>query len=277
MFSKIRSKAEKQFYEFRIISLFLKPVIQIKLIKPYKDQPGSRKEQVKSMFNNIAGRYDFLNHFLSFNMDRIWRRKLKKRIKKDFNFNDEGLKNVKILDIATGTGDLAFTLSTLKPASITGIDLAEEMLVIARKKSMKKEIPIEFILADSEHLPFNDDSFELVTVAFGVRNFENLPQGLNEMLRVLTSEGMLYILEFSKPSSRIYGIFYNFYSRKLLPVLASFFSSDKSAYHYLPGSIAEFPSGQEMLEILRNCGFKELGLHQLSGGIATIYYGRVRK
>lgn len=245
------------------------------MIKPYINQPGSRKEQVKTMFNNIAGRYDFLNHFLSFNIDRVWRSKLKKCIKKDFDLNSEALTSVKLLDIATGTGDLAFTLSSLKPKSITGIDLAEEMLVVARKKSIKKKIPIEFILADSEELPFSNASFGIVTVAFGVRNFDDLPKGLNEMRRVLKNDGLLYILEFSKPSSRFYRTFYHFYSRKLLPVLASLFSSDKSAYHYLPGSIAEFPSGREMLEILGNCGFSNLGMKQLSGGIATIYYGKL--
>ncbi len=247
------------------------------MIKPYNNQPGSRKEQVKLMFNNIAGRYDFLNHFLSFNIDRVWRKRLKKCIEKDYKLNDDGLKDKKILDVATGTGDLAFTLSSLNPDSITGIDLAEEMLVIARKKSLKKKIPIEFILGDSEQLPFEDASFEIVTVAFGVRNFEDLPKGLNEMRRVLRNDGRLYILEFSSPPSRIYRTIYNFYSQKLLPVLASVFTSDKSAYYYLPDSIAEFPSGRNMIAILKNCGFIEVGMHQLSGGIATIYYGRVHE
>ncbi len=245
------------------------------LIKPYSNQPESRKEQVRSMFNKIASRYDFLNHFLSFNIDRVWRRKLVSILKEQSVSLPVPLQESRILDVATGTGDLAFTLQKLDPASITGADMAEEMLVIARKKAIKKKLKIDFILADSEEMPFKSHSFEIITVAFGVRNFENLKAGLSEMHRVLCKGGRLYILEFSTPPAGPTRFFYQFYSHKLLPFLASFFTPDKAAYHYLPHSISAFPSGRGMLRIMEECGFKEMGLKSLSGGIATIYYGKV--
>jgi demethylmenaquinone methyltransferase/2-methoxy-6-polyprenyl-1,4-benzoquinol methylase len=214
------------------------------LIKPYKDQPGTRKEQVMQMFNEIAGRYDFLNHFLSFNTDVRWRRKVVRSVKRICSASQIPLNEIHILDVATGTGDMAFELSKLKPASISGVDISEEMLKIARKKAEQKGLSeIRFHTGDSEALDFPDNHFEFVTVAFGVRNYEDLPKGISEMHRVLKSGGTLLILEFSQPSG-IMAFFYNFYSKRVLPLVARIFAADPGAYRYLPESIYAFPHGE---------------------------------
>ena len=241
------------------------------MIKPYKDLPGTRKQQVMDMFNAIAIRYDFLNHFLSFNTDVRWRRKVTRAIRKLAANAQIPLKNLKILDVATGTGDLAFELSKLQPASVTGVDIAENMLTIARKKAEQKSMQsIQFLSGDSEALDFPPDTFDFVTVAFGVRNFENLEKGISEMLRVLKPGGSLLILEFSQPSG-IMGYLYKFYSRRILPSLAGMFATDSRAYQYLPDSIYAFPHGEKMKNILLQTGFKTSDFQKLSGGIASIY------
>ncbi len=241
------------------------------MIKPYKDLPGTRKQQVMQMFNAIAGRYDFLNHVLSFNTDVRWRKKVSVTLKKLSASSNIPLNELNILDVATGTGDLAFELSKLKPAGITGVDIAEEMLVIARKKAVAKGLDtITFKSGDSEGLEFADNTFDFVTVAFGVRNYENLEKGILEMHRVLKPGGHLLILEFSQPSGFM-GFLYNFYSKAILPLFARVFAADPRAYQYLPESIYAFPFGGKMREILLQAGFGTSTFKKLSGGIACLY------
>lgn len=241
------------------------------MIKPYKDQPGTRKEQVTQMFNAIAGKYDFLNHFLSLNTDVRWRRKLVRKVRKLVTQSSVPMDEVYILDVATGTGDMAFELKKLKPASVTGVDLAEEMLQVARKKAQLRGLEnISFRQGDSEDLDFLDNSFDFVTVAFGVRNYEDLKKGISEMHRVLKPGGHLLILEFSQPRG-IMKFFYTIYSKRILPLLARMFSADPRAYYYLPESIYAFPHGNEMKEILLQAGFVTSEFEKLSGGIASLY------
>ncbi len=254
--------------------MYFRPLNTSVLIKPYEDQPGTRKEQVTEMFNHIAGRYDFLNHLLSFNIDKYWRRVLVKKVKKDLPDIPRESEGASILDVATGTGDLAFALSGIENATITGVDLAENMLTVAREKAARYRTGFQFVKGDSESLPFDPKAFHVVTVAFGVRNFEHLDAGLSEMHRVLKPGGRVYILEFSKPSHGLFSLLYGFYSRAILPLVASVFTRDKAAYRYLPGSIAEFPSGEEMKKILEDCGFTACRSTGLTGGIATIYEGK---
>jgi demethylmenaquinone methyltransferase/2-methoxy-6-polyprenyl-1,4-benzoquinol methylase len=241
------------------------------LIKPYKDEPGTRKQQVMQMFNAIAGKYDFLNHFLSFNTDVRWRRKVVRTIRNLNSGSQIPLNELHILDVATGTGDMAIELSKLKPKSITGVDIAEGMLEIARKKAIQKGLSfISFHAGDSEALDSPDKKFDFVTVAFGVRNYENLEKGISEMHRVLKDGGYLLILEFSQPTG-IMGFFYNFYSKRILPLMARVFAADPRAYQYLPESIYAFPHGEKMRNILLQAGFKTSGYKKLSGGIASLY------
>jgi demethylmenaquinone methyltransferase/2-methoxy-6-polyprenyl-1,4-benzoquinol methylase len=223
------------------------------------------------MFNAIAGKYDFLNHFLSMNTDVRWRRKVVRKVKLLNAGSKIPLNEIQILDVATGTGDMAIALSKLKPLSITGVDIAEEMLQVARKKVDYKGLSsIGFHLGDSEELLFPDQKFDFVTVAFGVRNYENLEKGIAEMRRVLKPGGYLLILEFSQPSG-IMGFFYNFYSKRILPSLAKLFAADPRAYQYLPESIYAFPHGEKMRDILLRAGFVTSEYKKLSGGIASLY------
>jgi demethylmenaquinone methyltransferase / 2-methoxy-6-polyprenyl-1,4-benzoquinol methylase len=241
------------------------------LIKPYKDLPGTRKQQVIQMFNAIAGKYDFLNHFLSLNTDVRWRKKVVRILKKLNAASQIPLNDVDILDVATGTGDMAIELIKLKPRSVTGVDIAEEMLQIARKKAEQKGLTsIIFKPGDSESLNFPGQKFDFVTVAFGVRNYEDLEKGISEMHRVLKNGGYLLILEFSLPSG-IMGFLYNIYSKRILPLLAGLFTADPKAYEYLPESIYAFPHGEKMKNILLRSGFTSSEYKKLSGGIASIY------
>jgi len=241
------------------------------LIKPYIDQPGTRKEQVVQMFNAIAGRYDFLNHFLSFNIDVLWRKKLVRTIKRLAISGSKQLHDLEILDIATGTGDMAFELSKIKPQTITGVDISEEMLKVARKKAEAKGLQsISFLTGDSESLQFPDNKFDFVTVAFGVRNYEDLPKGLSEMFRVTKAGGHLLILEFSQPEGSM-SFFFTFYTRRILPLMAKLFAADPRAYQYLPDSIYAFPHGEKMKNLLLDAGFKTSEFKKLSGGIASLY------
>ncbi len=228
---------------------------------------AGKKEKVRDMFNGIAGRYDFLNHFLSAGIDKVWRRKL-------VRMAEESSPEF-ILDVATGTGDLAIALARIKPLRITGLDIAVNMLEIAAKKvkNLNLDPIINFVPGDSEQLPFEDNSFDLVTVAFGVRNFEDLDKGLSEMLRVLSPGGKVLILEFSTVTSFPLNYLYKFYSRFVLPILGRLISGHKSAYTYLPESVKAFPWGKSFLEHLGKVGFIKSSQLRLSGGIATIYSG----
>jgi demethylmenaquinone methyltransferase/2-methoxy-6-polyprenyl-1,4-benzoquinol methylase len=220
------------------------------------------------MFNSIAWRYDFLNHFLSFGVDRLWRKRAIKIIFREY-------RNPSILDVATGTGDLAITAMRYNPSKITGIDISANMLKIGRQKVIKKGYAekIELIEGDSEKLPFNDNVFDVAMVAFGVRNFADPLKGLTEMQRVVRSGGMIMVLEFSKPQSFPFRPVYNFYFRRILPFFGQLFSKDKSAYTYLPESVMSFPDNEEFLKLLGQSGFTGTKQVKLTGGVASIYTG----
>jgi demethylmenaquinone methyltransferase/2-methoxy-6-polyprenyl-1,4-benzoquinol methylase len=234
-------------------------------VKPYKESELTKKEQVAEMFDNISHKYDFLNHFLSMGIDILWRKRVVKLIKKS------GAKN--ILDIATGTGDLAIAMSSLNPDKITGLDLSAGMLKVGIEKVKEKNLEsiIEMIQGDSENLPFQDNTFDAITVSFGVRNFENLDKGLSEINRVLKPNGTFIILEFSQPRKVPMKQLYGFYSKYILPFFGKLISSDSSAYTYLPESVEAFPYGEKLLAILRENGFVNEKAKELSFGISTIY------
>ena len=234
-------------------------------VKPYKNSNLSKKEQVAKMFDNIAGNYDFLNHFLSMGIDIYWRKKLVKRLTKQAPKN--------ILDVATGTGDLAIAMLKATPDKITGIDISNGMLEIGRKKIKEKGLEDKITLqqADSENLPFEDNNFDAVCVSFGARNFENLEKGLSEMFRVLKPGGKLYILEFSQPDIFPFKQIYQFYFRYILPLLGKVVSNDNDAYNYLPESVNAFPYGKKLNKIIENCGYNKAQDHSLTMGIASIY------
>ncbi len=226
----------------------------------------SKKEQVEHMFDNIAGKYDFLNRLLSFRIDVIWRNKVVNLLKPS--------KPQLILDVATGTADLAIALMKLHPAKITGLDLSQNMLDIGQQKIIAKNLTntIELIKGDSEQLPFGDNTFDAVTVAFGVRNFEHLEKGLQEIYRVLKPGGNFIILEFSKVKTFPVKQFYHFYFRYITPMVGKIFSKDNKAYTYLPNSVQVFPEGEEMCVILQTIGFKKTICKPLSFGISSIYH-----
>lgn len=226
-----------------------------------------KKKQVKSMFNNIAPRYDFLNHFLSAGIDYSWRKKAIKLIGQSYPKT--------ILDVATGTADLALEAVKLNPEKIMGVDIADDMLKVGREKVAKKNLDqlITLEYGDSEALRFEDGTYDAAMVAFGVRNFENLDKGLSEMYRVIRNGGMIMVLEFSKPQKFPVKQLFNFYFRYILPVLGRIVSGDSAAYTYLPESVGEFPAGERFVSILSKIGFKETKLYPLTFGIATIYTG----
>jgi demethylmenaquinone methyltransferase / 2-methoxy-6-polyprenyl-1,4-benzoquinol methylase len=238
------------------------------MVTEKQPESGGKKAKVRLMFNNIAGRYDFLNHFLSLGIDKCWRRKLISQMSKHNPDN--------ILDVATGTADLAIAAAKIHPKKIIGVDIAEEMLAIGKLKVERRNLQnkIHLQLADSENLPFDDKSFDAVVVAFGVRNFENLAKGLDEMYRVLQPGGYVYILEFSKPQKFPIKQLYGFYFNNILPVLGRLVSKDMSAYTYLPESVGAFPAGQEFIEVLLATGFKNPIGRQLTFGVATLYSGQ---
>ncbi|MDX1628002.1 MAG: bifunctional demethylmenaquinone methyltransferase/2-methoxy-6-polyprenyl-1,4-benzoquinol methylase UbiE [Fulvivirga sp.] len=236
-------------------------------VLPYKEKESSKKQQVAEMFNNISGKYDFLNHFLSLGIDIIWRKKAIKMLRKD---------NPKlILDIATGTGDFAIEALKLNPDKVIGVDISEGMLDMGRKKLKKKGLQdkIELQLGDSEGLKFEDNKFDAIIVAFGVRNFENLEKGIEDMFRVLKKGGKVVILEFSKPSKFPFKQIYNFYFRAILPKIGRLISKDSAAYTYLPESVSAFPVGKDFLQVLKNVGFKNTQCKPLTFGVSSIYIG----
>lgn len=236
-------------------------------VVPYKDKQGSKKEQVASMFDNISGNYDFLNHFLSLGIDITWRKKAIRMLRAD--------QPKLILDIATGTGDFAIEALSLKPDKVIGVDISEGMLKVGREKLKKKKLEdtIELQLGDSERLAFDDNKFDAVIVSFGVRNFENLEKGLADMFRVLKPGGKMVILEFSKPKAFPFKQLYHFYFKWILPKIGNVISRDQAAYTYLPESVQEFPDGQNFLQILKSIGFKNTQCKPLTLGISSIYTG----
>lgn len=217
------------------------------------------------MFDNIAPRYDFLNHFLSLGIDKLWRKKAIKIL--------SAYKTNALLDVATGTGDFAIAALKLKPSRLVAFDLSEQMLNVGRAKAEKLGLAdvIQFVKGDSEAMPFSDNQFDAITVAFGVRNFENLEKGLREFYRVLKPNGVAVILEFSKPKYFPFKQLYLFYFFSILPLVGRMVSKDHSAYSYLPESVMAFPDDQKFLSILKTCGFSESKQKRLTFGIATIY------
>ena len=235
------------------------------MANPYNPNEKNKKEQVSNMFNAIAHRYDFLNHVLSVGIDRLWRRRAVNNVKK---YNPRN-----ILDIATGTGDFAIASLRLKPESITGVDISVGMLQYGNEKIAKKGLShiIKLEQGDSENLRFDTETFDAITVGFGVRNFENLEKGLSEMRRVLKTGGVVAILEFSKPTAFPIKQLYWFYFKHILPTIGKLFSKDHRAYTYLPESVEEFPYGKEFESILIKVGFINTKIIPVSFGIATIY------
>ncbi len=236
------------------------------VVKPYNSDK-SKKEEVAEMFNNISANYDFLNHFLSLGIDHLWRKKAIQQLK-----NTEVKK---VIDIATGTGDFALASLKLNPEEVIGVDISSGMLEVGSIKMKKKGVDktIKMILGDSENLNFEDNYFDALTVGFGVRNFENLERGLEEMLRVIRPGGKAVILEFSKPKKFPVKQVFSFYSKYFIPFFGKRISKDEKAYAYLPESVQAFPEGEEFKEILRKLKYKNVESILLSGGIATIYTG----
>jgi demethylmenaquinone methyltransferase/2-methoxy-6-polyprenyl-1,4-benzoquinol methylase len=236
-----------------------------KNITTYKDSELGKKEQVAQMFDTISGNYDGLNRVISFGIDIKWRKKVLKLV------SDKNPKTV--LDIATGTGDLAILMANTNAEKIIGLDISAGMLEVGKTKIKAKNLSdkIEMILADSENMPFEDHTFDAITVAFGVRNFENLEKGLAEILRVLKPNGIFVILETSVPVKTPYKQGYTFYSKNILPLIGKLFSKDDSAYQYLSESASVFPYGEALNNILRKIGFIEVKAMSQTFGVATIY------
>ena len=238
------------------------------MLNPYIESGENKKDQVSRMFDSIAWRYDFLNHFLSFGIDRRWRRRA-------IHFLSQ-VSPETIIDVACGTGDLSIEALKLKPRKIIGVDISEGMLAKGREKLGRKSLEniITLVQGDSEALQFDDESFDAAMVAFGVRNFEDLNQGMAEMLRVLKPGGMLVVLEFSKPRSPFFKKIFNFYFFRILPLVGSLFSKDASAYSYLPDSVNVFPDRIDFLDIMRKVGFIDACFEELTMGIVCLYYGK---
>ena len=236
-----------------------------KNITPYKNSSLSKKEQITKMFDNISEEYDGLNRVISFGIDIKWRKKVVKLVANQ--------KPKSVLDIATGTGDLAINLTQTAAHKIIGLDISEGMLDVGRKKINAKKLnnTIEMIIGDSENLPFDDNSFDAITVAFGVRNFEHLDVGLKEILRVLKPNGIFVVLETSVPTKFPFRQGYFLYTKILLPVIGKLFSRDKKAYSYLSSSAAKFPYGEAFNNILKKTGFISTKALPQTFGVATIY------
>ncbi len=237
-------------------------------VKPYTEQ-GNKKGQVSTMFNRIAPYYDFLNRFLSLGIDTIWRKKAIDLLQSE--------QPKLILDVAPGTADVALeTVNRLQPDKVIGIDISTEMLEIGKKKIKKRGLDtvIELQEGDSENLPFADNTFDAITVAFGVRNFENLEKGLTEMRRVLKDNGKLVVLEFSKPSVFPIKQMFNLYFKYILPTIGRLTSKDPRAYSYLYESVQAFPDGDDFVNILSKTGYKSNQCKPLTLGICSIYSGQ---
>jgi len=236
-------------------------------VVPYKEDNSGKKVQVARMFDSISGNYDFLNHFLSLGIDIRWRKKAVKLL----NSGNPKL----ILDVATGTGDFAVETLKLNPDKVIGVDISEGMLEVGRKKMKDRGLEnlIELRSGDSENLPFEENKFDAVIVAFGVRNFENLEKGLSEMYRVLKPGGRMVVLEFSKPRMFPFKQLYNFYFNFILPKIGRLISKDPAAYTYLPESVQAFPDGDNFISILNRLGYKETLCKPLTLGISSLYTG----
>ena len=233
-----------------------------------EEQKQGKRAAVESMFDSIAWRYDFLNHFLSFGTDYRWR-------KKAIRIISEHVTNPEILDVATGTGDLAIASLRINPSKVIGIDISEKMLEVGREKLVRRGLTdkIELRKGDSEQIGFDSNSFDVAMVAFGVRNFSDPLRGLSEMCRVTKPGGLLMVLEFSRPVSFPFRQVYNFYFLNILPFFGRLFSKDKKAYNYLPESVMKFPDNELFMRIVAEAGFINGNQVKLTGGIASIYTG----
>ncbi|GAB1446611.1 MAG: bifunctional demethylmenaquinone methyltransferase/2-methoxy-6-polyprenyl-1,4-benzoquinol methylase UbiE [Cyclobacteriaceae bacterium] len=236
-------------------------------VLPYKTDKSTKKDQVAKMFDNISGNYDFLNHFLSLGIDVVWRKKAIRQL--------VPIGPKQILDVATGTGDFAIEALRLAPDKVVGVDISEGMLEVGRVKMKNRKLDgkIELLYGDSENLPFEENKFDAVIVAFGVRNFEHLEKGLAEMLRVVRPGGKVVVLEFSKPRKFPFKQLYNFYFKFVLPKIGRWVSKDSSAYTYLPESVQAFPDGERFVEILNQLGYKNTSCKPLTFGISSLYTG----
>lgn len=234
-------------------------------VNPYKDSDLNKKQQVTHMFDTISKEYDSLNRVISFGIDVKWRKKVVDIVAKHQPHN--------ILDIATGTGDLAISLTKTTAKEIIGLDISEGMLDVGRQKISQKQLDskIKMVVGDSENLPFEDNTFDAITVAFGVRNFENLEKGLAEIYRVLKPKGVFVILETSVPTKSLYKTGYSFYTKYILPTIGKVFSKDRVAYAYLSESASKFPYGEALNNILRQIGFNSVKDMPQTFGVATIY------
>lgn len=223
---------------------------------------------VELMFDSIAHRYDFLNHLLSFGIDKSWRKRAVRIIGSSY-------KNPRIIDVATGTADLAIMAMRINPSLIYGIDISERMLAKGREKIKKQELEDKIFLlkAESEHIPFDDDTFDVAMSAFGVRNFNDPLKGLTEMTRVIRRNGLVLVLEFSKPQKVPFKQIYNFYFFNILPFAGRVFSGNRNAYRYLPESVEAFPDNELFINLMQKAGLKNTEQQRLTGGIASIYKG----
>ena len=236
-------------------------------MKPYNTDQ-TKKEEVREMFDNIAPKYDLLNHTLSMSIDRVWRRRVVGEVRR--------AKPGRILDVATGTGDLAIAMARrIRDVQVLGVDLSEQMLAVARRKIEARGLDGRIVLdrGDAERLAVADASVDVATVAFGVRNFGDLGAGLRELARTIKPGGKVVILEFSRPRNRVFRALYEFYSYKILPRIGGLVSRDKRAYEYLPASVGEFPAPEELMAMMARAGFRNCRARSQSFGIAQIYIG----
>lgn len=236
-------------------------------MKPYNTDQ-TKKEEVREMFDNIAPKYDLLNHTLSMSIDRVWRRRVVGEVRR--------AKPGRILDVATGTGDLAIAMARrIRDVQVLGVDLSEQMLAVARRKIEARGLDGRIVLdrGDAERLAVADASVDVATVAFGVRNFGDLGAGLRELARTIKPGGKVVILEFSRPRDRVFRALYEFYSYKILPRIGGLVSRDKRAYEYLPASVGEFPAPEEFMAMMARAGFRNCRARSQSFGIAQIYIG----
>ncbi len=245
-------------------------------MKPYNKQGSTKGEEVREMFNTIAPAYDRLNHILSMQIDKIWRARVV-NIVKDFC---DGVLDPRILDLATGTGDLAIAMGeTISDAKLVGADPSEGMLAVAERKIEERKFKSKISLQcqSAEDLTLENNSFDVVTAAFGVRNFSDLERGLSEMVRVTRPNGLVVVLEFSTPPNPVFRAFYTFYSRHILPRIGAIFSRDRKAYEYLPASVEEFAPKEEFLALMGRVGLDRCTAQEQSLGIAQIYVGYKKK
>ena len=239
-----------------------------KTLKPNQKDPESKKKQIINLFNSISPNYDSLNRIMTFGIDIVWRKRVVRLVQKQ--------KHNSILDIATGTGDLALSLAKLNSNTIIGLDISKEMLSIGKQKVLSKNLNhrIKMLSGDSEDLNFKDESFDIVTISFGIRNLENIEKGLNEIKRVLKSKGALVILETSVPKNIIVKSLYLLYVRKIIPFISFILSNNRVAYQYLSDSAIAFPCGESFNNILRKNGFIEVDDFPQTFGVSSIYFAK---